>query len=523
MSLMRNIATVGGLTLLSRVSGFARDMLSAAVLGAGPVSDAFFVALKLPNFFRRFFAEGAFAAAFVPMVTRKLETEGAGAGRLFAGQALASLLAVVVPFTILVILTMPWVITLFAPGFAEEGAAVVDGVDRRALAIELSRITFPYLPLICAVALIGGVLNAVDRMAPFAAASILFNLTLITAMLGVYPFLAQEEDPLAAYALAWGVAAAGVVQLAWITWFARRARIMPSARRPRLNRDMARLAKLVGPGALGAGITQINLFVDMILASFLPTGAITYLYYADRLNQLPLGVVGIAIGTALLPQLSRRLAAEDGAGAAHAFSRALQVSLVLGLPAGVGLLILPDIIVQALFGRGEFEAEDVFQTAIALAAYALGLPAYILIKGLNTAYFARQNTLSPMLIGASVTGCNIALSLLFIFVVFPPDIGHVGIALATGLTGWIHVVWLGLALRRAGFFTLDRRARLALPGIVMATLIMAAVLLVLRTATGLFGWSALAEMIVLVGLGAAFYGSLVFILRGFAWDDLRGR
>ncbi len=305
MKLLKAMATVAGLTFVSRLAGFLRDVLTAAFLGAGPMADAFFVALKLPNLFRRVTAEGAFSVSFVPLYTRTMEEDGEDKAGEFAGRSFSIMLIALSIFTVIFMIAMPWVIDVIAPGFQNDAV-------RFPLSVELSRITFPYLLLMSLTALFGGVLNANNRFAPFAATPIIFNLSLVLALLFGSKYL-----PSVGHAMAWGITVSGVLQLLFMWFFIRRHKIKFHIKKPELTPRIKKLFKLMGPGALGAGVMHINLFADMIIASLLPTGAISYLYYADRLNQLPLGIVGIAIGTALLPMLSRSLAS----GNAEEFER----------------------------------------------------------------------------------------------------------------------------------------------------------------------------------------------------------
>lgn len=511
MSLMRAMTTVGGLTLGSRVLGFGRDMLAAALMGAGPVADAFFVALRLPNLFRRMFAEGAFAAAFVPQYAKRLEQNGgvAIAGD-FAGRAMALLVAVLAPLVAIFMIAMPWVIHLLAPGF-DEG----DG-QRYDLAVELTRITFPYLLLMSVTALIGGMLNAVGRFGPFAAAPVLFNICLISALLLSNYFF---ETP--GHALAWGVSVAGVVQLLWIIFHLKRNRLFLPLRKPKLDPEMKKLWLLIAPGALGAGVVQINLMVDTILASTLDVGAVTWLYFADRLNQLPLGVIGIAIGTALLPLLARLIESGDKDGAKAAFSRALEYSLLLGLPAAAGLVLLAEPMISTLFERGAFDQNAVSRTSPALMAYAIGLPGYILVKVLATALFAREDTVSPVKVGITITVLNVALSLSLI-----KPLGHIGIALSTGLTAWLHVALLGWKVHKAGGLTLDQRVKRRLPGLVIATITMGVALawVTPQAAPLLVGtvWTTqLPTLIGLIASGAFLFFGVAGLLGAFDLAELR--
>lgn len=513
MNFLRALATVSGLTMVSRVTGFGRDILTAAILGAGPAADAFFVALKLPNLFRRLFAEGAFSVAFVPLFSGALETKGRAAALAFAEEALAVMMSVLLPFTIVAILGMPWLMLALAPGFSDDPA-------KFALAVDLARLTFPYLMLISVVALLGGVLNAFHRFAPFAGAPIAFNLTLIAALL-----LARSLGWPAAPALAHGVALSGVVQLVWLAWACRCQGLTLHLRWPRLSERTQRLLRLMGPGALGAGAMQINLFVDVILASTLETGAVSYLYYAERLYQLPLGVIGIAVGTALLPVLSARIAAQDAAGTTHYLSRGLEFSLLLALPATAGLMALSDPIIRVLFERGAFGPTETAATAAALVVYAVGIPGYVLVKVLSTAYFARQDTAGPVRVAVITTVANIALSLLLIQV-----LAHVGIALATGVTAWLNVGLLAWGLHRRGHLNIDASFRLRAPRLLAAAGLMGA-----AVATG---WALLAPLLAshgvaasglvgtlavlgLIGAGGAAYAVLCVTLKAVRVSDVR--
>ncbi|WP_029010871.1 murein biosynthesis integral membrane protein MurJ [Azospirillum halopraeferens] len=509
MSFARSVATVGGLTMLSRVAGFARDVLTASVLGAGPVADAFFVALKLPNFFRRLFAEGAFSVAFVPLFSERLQRDGRAAALAFAGEALAVLLCVLVPFTVLAVAAMPHLMTVLAPGFTGDAG-------RFDLAVDYARLTFPYLMLVSLVALLGGVLNALDRFGPFAAAPVAFNLTLIAALL-LAPRIGLDRGA----AMAAAVSLSGIVQLVWMAWACRAAGATVALPRPRLTPGVRRLFRLAGPAAIGAGVMQINLFVDVILASLLPSGAVSFLYYADRLNQLPLGIIGIAIGTALLPLLSRHVAAGDHAAVRHDLSRALEFSLLLGLPAAVALVAVGHPIVAVLFERGAFGPAETAATAHTLAAYAVGIPAYVVTKVLSAAFFARQDTATPVRIAIAVTVANGLLAFALLHV-----IAHVGIALATGLTAWLNVALLVAALRRRGLLEVDERARRRAPRIVLASAGMA---FGLAGAAALLdpwlfaapGAVRLAALAVLVAGGGALYAGLAHALGAARLGEVR--
>ena len=442
MSLGRAVATVGSFTLLSRLVGFARDVVLSAVLGSGAMADAFFVAFKLPNFFRRLFAEGAFSAAFVPLFSRELQDHGRAEALAFARQAHAALLLVLVPFSIVLMLAMPWVLTLLAPGMRDDAPTF-------AMAVEFGRIAFPYLLFISLASLYGGVLNSIDRFAHVAATPILLNLALIGAVLGLTPLL-----PNAGYAASIGVAIAGVLQWLWLLIACARDDVSMKLVRPRWTARVARLVKLATPVAIGGGVQQISTMLDVVWASLLPVGTISALFYADRIAQLPLGVVGIAIGTALLPLLARQLRAGQTASAMANQNRAIEFGLLLSLPAAVALWLLSDPIIRVLFERGRFGPDDTLRTASALAAFVVGLPAFVLVKALTPGFFAREDTRTPLYIAITAIVVNVALNVFFLY---GTSLAQVGIALATSLSGWLNAAMLAVVLRRRDHWIADRR------------------------------------------------------------------
>ena len=509
MRLLSAIATVGGYTMASRALGFVRDILIAALLGAGPVADAFFVAFKLPNFFRRLFAEGAFSAAFVPLFTRVLTEDGADAARRFSERALSVLVVVLLVFCTAMQIAMPWAMYLFAPGFASDPA-------KFDLAVELARIAFPYLLFISLVSQLGGVLNALDRFAAAAAAPILLNLSLILCLIGLAPML---ETP--GHALAWGVFAAGVIQFLWLIGACRRAGMVFRLPRPRLTPAVRRLAAKILPGAIGAGVQQINLVIGVILASLLPTGAVSYLYYADRVYQLPLGVIGIAVGTALLPLLSRQIREGDEAGGRESFNRALEFSLLLTLPAAAALMAMPGPIVAVLFERGAFAAGSTEATAAALAAFAAGLPAFVLVKVLAPAFFAREDVTTPVKIAGVSVAANIALSIALL-----GPLQHVGLALATSAASWLNAFLLAFVLRRRGQFAIDRRLRTRLLRIVLATAAMTAILFAgIEALASLLAGTPLERglaLVLLIVAGKAVYTAAALALGAAKIAEIRG-
>ena len=453
-SFLRTVVTVGGWTLASRLAGFIRDMLAAALLGAGPTSDAFFVALKLPNLFRRLFGEGAFSVAFVPLYNAELAARGDVAANDFAQRTLSILLPTLLIATTVIILAMPWVMLLLAPGFVDDPA-------RFPLAVQLSRITFPYLLLMSLVVLYGGILNSLGSFSPFAAAPIAFNLLQIGGM-GFAWWVGADI----AQALAVSVTLSGVVQLLWMVSYAWYQGVRLRLLRPRLCADTRRLLKLMGPAAIGSGVMQANVLVDMILATLLPTGAVTWLYYADRLNQLPLGVVGVAIGTALLPVLSRHVQRGNTEAVSHYLSRGIEIGLLFTLPAAIGLIVAAEPIIATIFQRGAFTLQDTRATAVALQAFASGVPAYVLVKILSTAFFAHQDTAGPVKFAIIAAVSNAVLGWILIHI-----IGHAGIGLATSLTAWLNLLLLIRRLHGQGQLTLlDRRVFRNVPRLFAAAL-----------------------------------------------------
>lgn len=459
MSLLRNFATVGSATATSRVLGFVRDILIAAALGTGAVADAYFVAQRLPNLFRRLFAEGAFASAFVPLFT-KAHDHDVAEGRKFAEESLAALAFALLVVTILAEIGMVWLTFALAPGFAEEPL-------KFDLAVFLGRIAFPYLFLISIVTLLSGMLNGVGRFAAAAFSPTLLNAVLIAALLWVY-FSGELGTVEAGIWLTAAIVVGGVLQLAMLWYACHRAGLKVSLRWPRWTPNVKRLTMLAGPSILAGGVTQVNIVVGTIIASLQP-GAVSWLYYADRLYQLPLGIVGIAIGVVLLPDLSRALGAGNQQLVDHTQNRAMEFAAALTLPATIALLAIPGPILAVLFERGAFTAADTAQTAPALAAYAAGLPAFVAIKVLQPTFFAREDTRTPMWTGAVSMIVNVvgAIVLFWFF-------GHVGIAAATSIAAWVNVVFLWVILRRRNHLNADATLRRRLPLLALASLVMGA-------------------------------------------------
>ena len=513
--MLRSVLTVGGWTMASRVLGFVRDIMIAATLGAGPIADAFFVALKLPNLFRRLFGEGAFNAAFVPAFAGMLHAEGPAAARRFAEEAFAVLAFWLGAITVLGEIVMPQLITMLAPGFADDPA-------KFALAVDLSRITFPYLVLICLAALLSGVLNGLDRFTASSASYLLFNAISIAAMVWLTPYV-----PTAGHALSLGVTASGVAQLAVLLWATARAGMAIRIPRPRLTPQMRLLLRRMAPGLVGAGVTQLNLAIDVIIASLLPPGTVSLLYYADRVNQLPLGVIGTAVGTALLPLLSRQVRGGEADAARATLNRALEYAMFLTLPAAMALGVAAYPIMWVLFGRGAFDAESARLSAQALAAYALGLPAFVVVKVLAPAFFARGDTATPVKVGIAAVVLNLGLNLAFM-----TPLRHIGPALATSVAALFNVAWLAVALARRGHLQFDAQIRHRLPRMLLAAIVMAVVLYfaadpLLHEAEQVRGlkWAALSALITIGGVAYAVAGQVTgaFDLRNAGRKVLRRR
>ena len=501
MSLFKAMATVAGITGLSRIAGFTRDIIMASILGAGPVADAFFVALKLPNFFRKVTAEGAFSVSFVPLYSEIMEKEGKERADVFASRMFSIMFCLLAVLTVIFMIAMPLIIYLIAPGFHEDP-------ERYDMAVDMSLITFPYLFLMSLTALLGGVLNARNRFAPFAFAPVLFNVTLIVAL------LLSDWFENAGYALSWGVLAAGVIQLVFLYISTRGVGVHIGFSMPYFSNNAKTVFKRMGPGIIGAGVLQINLFADLIIASFLTEGAISYLYYADRLNQLPLGVIGIAVGTALLPMLSKEMAAQNTAKAKDLFNRALEVCLLLGLPAAVALFVVPHFLVSALFERGAFESADTYYTGYVLMGYAFGLPAYIGVKVLSTTFWARGDTKTPVKTAIIATIANIILG-----IILSRFIGVAGIAVATGIAGWLQYVLLNRKLDAD--LSYDKQLTVNFPKIVISSLVMAAFLYGFAVYVVPYIPYGILNLILLVVFGMVVYAGCIFAFKVVKISELK--
>jgi len=520
MNLVRATASIGGLTLVSRVLGMVRDMLMARFVGAGFASDAFLIAWRLPNLFRALFAEGAFAAVFVPMFNRRMAEAdkgdpgtGLAAANDFAGQVLSVLFPFLLIFTLVMIVAAAPVVYAMTGGFPDGGPG------KFALATHLTRITFPYLGLISLVSLLGGILNSLNRFWVNAAAPILLNIAMIVAIL----FFRGGNSTATAETQAIAVTVAGLLQLVWLIWSCRRAGVTLRLSMPKLSPDVRRMLWLIGPAAIGQGAIQFNLLISTSLAArFLEQGAVSYLYYADRLNQLPLGLIGIGVGTAILPGLSRHIASDNAAAAAHTQNRAMELSLLLALPAAVALVVSSTPLIRGVFQHGAFTSVDTVGTAAALSAFSLGVPAYVLIKVLTPGFYARQDTKTPVRLAVVSMLVNLVGNLLSVLVL---DAGFVGIALSTAVAAWVNVLLLYATLHRRGQLQADARFKGKALRIVAASAVMGAVLFILNPLVdphmGLDWSSRIVALVVLCAGGALAYALTALALGAVGLRELR--
>ena len=463
MKLLKAMATVAGFSMISRVTGLVRDVLTAAAIGAGPLSDAFFVALKLPNMFRRITAEGAFTVSFIPVYSKTIETEGEDKAAEFAGRTFSMMALILGVFSALMMIAMPWVIRIIAPGFEP-------GQERYWPSVEMTQITFPYLLLMSVTALFGGMLNVHHKFGPFAAAPILFNFCSIAAILiGKYFF--NGEANAITYAMAWGVTISGFMQLGLMIFYVRKYKLAFKWQGFVWDEKIKKLFKLMGPGFVGSGILQINIFVDTLFASLLTVGSVSFLYYADRLQQLPLGIIGLAVGAVILPMLSRSFATGNHQESRDLFNRSLEYTYLIALPAAVALLIIPIPIVALIFERGEFTTSNTLTTSYVVMGYAVGLPAYIAGKVFASIFWAQHDTMTPVKISIANSLLNILLCVCFI-----KPFGIAGIALATGISGWLQLYLYSRKLKGIEIAAYDDRFRTVFPQIALSACAMAVVL-----------------------------------------------
>ncbi len=501
LSLFKSLSTVGGYTLLSRLLGFVRDLVFAQVFGANAQTDAFFVAFKIPNFLRRLFAEGAFATAFVPVLTEYRTQRDLLELKDFVDHIAGALGLVLLILSLIGVVAAPLIVSLFAFGW------VIDGEGTKlALAAEMLRLTFPYLFFISLTAFAGGILNAHDRFAVPAFTPVLLNVCLIAAALWLAP---QMED--AIVALAWGVLLAGITQFTFQLPFLARLKLLPRPRPGFHDPGVRRVLKLMVPALFAVSVTQINLMFDTILASFLVSGSISWLYYSDRLVEFPLGVLGIALATVILPRLSRRQAEAAPRAFSLTLDWGLRMTLVFGVPAAVGLMVLAGPMIATLFQSDVFDAQDVLMAQRSLMAYALGLQAFILIKVLAPGFYARQDTATPVKIGVIAMVANIALNLALIF-----PLKHAGLALATSLSAYLNAFLLMRHLRRDAVYSPSSGWSRLIAQVAGAALLMAGLLAWLSPELSAWSeaarWTRVLWLAGLIALGAGIYGAALVTL-----------
>ena len=520
MSLVKNTATIGAFTLISRVLGFVRDILGAHYLGAGFANDAFAVAWRLPNLFRALFAEGAFSAAFVPMFNRVIGTaeregrEGLPAGIRFAEDVLSILLPFLVVFTTIIMVFPKPVVWLISWGFKESG-----GAAKLEFATQLTQITFPYLALISLVSLLGVIMNSLNRFWVNAAAPIMLNICMVGALL----LFATDSPTQTAHNQAIAITVSGMAQLAWLIFSARKAGVRLRLKRPTLDPQVKKLLVMIWPAAVGQGAIQFNVFVITLLATgFLPQGSASYIYYADRLNQLPLALVGIGVGTAILPTISRQIIGGDERGAIYTQNRAIELSLLLALPAAAGLMLASAPLIGATLQSGHFTAAATQASASVLTAFACGLPAYILVKVLTPGFYARGDTKTPVRIALIEMACNMALNLFF---VFGTNLSYVGLAISGASCAWVNVALLYIVLHRRGHFTIDAQLKRRAIRLLLATLGMAGLLLLLKpiVAPHIAGGfvTKIAWLFALIAPAALCYFAFAFLFGAFQWSELK--
>ncbi len=503
MNLLKSTGIIGGMTLISRLFGFIRDAMIARLLGAGIVADAWQLAFQMPNIFRRLFAEGAFSAAFVPLFNRKMaEENGHSAAQKFALEILSVFVPILLVFSAIMAIIMPgaiWLLDDFGAGGRSNN-----------FTINLARITFPYLALISIATVFAAILNSISKFTAAAAAPILMNLFMISAMLIILYQDGGNDAVKAAYYLAFSVSIAGIFQMLWLYYWARKSGFYFALRRPRLTGDVRALGVLIVPAVFGAGIYQISRFIDLFFLGQLEQGSFTFLALADRLNQLPLGIIGIALGTAILPALSRFIAHDDAGGAQRVQSNAIELGLLLTVPAAVGLYFAATPLVSAIYLGGRFDLTAAANTAAVLSMLVLGLPAYVLVKVLTPGFFARKDTRTPVYTAACCLLINIALNILLI-----PKMGVAGLALAGAIAAWANCAMLYFMLKKRGHFAVEPDLLFRISRIILSAALMGAVLYAIEPYgaayySGNAGERAV-SIAILCGCGGAVYFALAWV------------
>jgi putative peptidoglycan lipid II flippase len=506
--MFRSLFTVGGLTLLSRILGYIRDAMIAHYIGVSAASDAWNAAFRFPNLFRRVFGEGAFNAAFVPMYSRRLEESGEAAADDFGSRTLSLMFFILSILFVVCFVFMGPITKALASGFDQE---------RYELAVKLSRITVVYLVFVCLMAALSGILNSRRSFAPPAIAYVLLNVVFIAGLLMYAERSGQPE-----YVLAWCVVVAGVVQFAVVAIGVRRRGARLRWTRPRLDADMRRLGQLMGPGLASAGVQQFNLIVGTIVASY-QAGAITYIYNADRVNQLPLGVIGMAFGVVLLPEITRQLRGGHEDAAIASLMKGVEFSLLISLPAMVAMMVIPGEMFTAMFRSGKFTAADVVQAGRALAAFAIGAPAYILLRVMLPGYYAKEDTRTPMryTIVSAIANMLLCVGLFAL-------LKHVGCALATSLSGWLNVILVAVGLRRIGLFKpgpgfYSRVVRMFIASALMGVAVWGIAQVAQPWLYAASRWVRLGSLGVVIAAGMTVYFGFILVLRVTTIAELRSK
>lgn len=520
MSFIKSVITIGGGTTISRIVGFIRDILIARFLGASMMADAFFVALRFPNLFRSLFAEGTLNVAFVPLLSGELHTKGKQHARAFSRSVFSFLFYVLLVFTVIMEILMPNLMFLLAPGFDQ-----IPG--KMALTTTLSRITFPFLLFVSLVSLFSGMLNAVGKFWAAAFTPTILNIVMILSLYVITPFITGPYAP--AYALSIGVVIAGIIEFIFLAYHIYRAGLTIGLLNPiravwHVSKGVKTLLKKMAPGVLGSGVYQINLFFDTLFVSFVGAGAISWLNYAHHLFQLPIGIIGTAIGTALLPVLSRHIKMNEMQQANTQLNRALEVSLAMSSASLIGLICLAEPIVRVLFERGAFTSSDSVHTANALTVFAVGLPAYMLTKTLSPFFYARGDTSTPVKIAVTGVILNAVLALTFM-----QFWGYLGIALATGIVVWINAGQYIVRLYLKGDVQLDALCRYRLPRILLSGFIMGAFLISARIGFNYIvpHWDKNSNVIsivilfTIIGFAIGIYGAAVIATKSILIKDLK--
>ena len=519
--LLRSSGVVSFFTMLSRFMGLARDIIFARVIGAEALADVFFVAFKIPNFFRRLFAEGAFAQAFVPVLGEYREKGSQAAVKALIDRVTGTLGISLVALTLIIVVASPVLAAIFAPNW------FFDDPAKFAATADMLRITFPYLLFISLTGVAGGILNSYDRFAVPAFTPLLLNVSLIAAALIAAPLFAEP-----AYALAWGVFMAGVVQLMFQLPFLHRIHMLPTPRVDWQDSGVRKILALMGPAIFGVSVSQINLLLDTMLATFLPTGSVSWLYYSDRLSELPLGVFAVAIATVILPNLSRHHAAESKQAFSETLDWALKLVLIIAVPAAAALILLAEPILVTLFFYGDvMTARDMTMATLSLRAYAVGLVAFMLIKVLAPGFFARQDMRTPVRIGVIAMVSNMVLNLLFVLPLhYYWEIGHMGLAAATSVSAFLNAGLLYLFLRKHNIYSPSARWVRFFVGLLLSVAAMVAVLVIVANQLNvgdshlwqqLVWWQRVGNIGALCLAGFTTYIGCLFV-TGFRLADLRG-